>query len=355
VMGAPPKAARRPANPRPNKPPPTEKARPMPPANQPEASYRGPLAELSAEQKVLRYELRHHVDALAAKIGERNVRHYDRLVQAATYIEKSFTKVGLKVNRQTYQVDGRACDNLEVELQPAPPAGKQPPKPREIVVIGAHYDTVNGSPGANDNGSGVAALVCLSWRFARRPPSTHSGARTLRFVAFVNEEAPYAQTERMGSLVYARRCGQRQEKIVAALSLETIGYYSDAQHSQRYPPLISAAYPSTGNFIGFVGNIASRPLVDQVTSCFRRHARFPSEKGAMPESLPGVGWSDHWSFWQEGYPGVMVTDTAPYRYPHYHQPSDTPDKLDYDRLARVVDGLVSVVAELADGEEQAKK
>lgn len=333
------------------------------PASPWETSYHGPLAELSDKQKRLRYELRYHVDALATKIGERNVRHYDRLSVAATYIDKVFAKVGLKVSRQTYQVGGRECHNLEVELRPATAvvphtsapakqatASTAAPKLPEIVIIGAHYDSANGSPGANDNASGMAALMCLSWRFAQRPPSRKPAARTLRFVAFANEEAPYFQTEQMGSLVYARRCRQRRENIVAVLSLETIGYYSDAANSQRYPPLLSAAYPSTGNFIGFIGNLASRPLVDRVTTSFRRHARFPSEKGAMPDLLPGVGWSDHWAFWQEGYPGVMVTDTAFYRYPHYHRASDTPDKLDYDRLARVVDGLVGVVAELVEGQ-----
>lgn len=300
--------------------------------------YRGPLPELSDEQKLLRDELRRDVEALAGKIGERNLRHYEELVKAARYIEESFAAPGLQVVRQTYPVGGRACDNLETEIRvPGPRAN-------EIVVIGAHYDSVRGSPGANDNGSGVAALLALARRFAERPVG-----RTLRFVAFVNEEPPYFQTREMGSRVYARRCRQRKENIVAAVSLETIGYYSDAKGSQRYPPLLSAAYPSTGNFIGFVGNVTSRPLVDEVTGAFRRHAQFPSEKGAMPAALPGVGWSDHWSFWQEGYPGVMVTDTAKYRYPHYHLASDTPDKVDYDRLARVVDGLAGVVGELVQG------
>ncbi len=317
-----------------------------------QTSYRGPLAELTVEQKALRDVLRRDVETLAGKIGERNLRYYESLQNAALYIEGSFAAAGLNVTRQTYQADGRACHNLEAEIAPAeeiPPAGERldhraiPPLAQEVVVIGAHYDTVPGSPGANDNGSGVAALLALARRFASRPVQ-----RTLRFVAFANEEQPYFQTGAMGSRVYAGRCRQRNENVVAAVSLETIGYYSDAPGSQRYPPLLSAVYPTTGNFLGFVGNLRSRPLVDQMTGAFRRHARFPSEKGALPSGLPGVGWSDHWSFWQEGYPAVMVTDTAMYRYPHYHLASDTPDKIDYDRLARVVDGLAGVVGELAN-------
>ncbi|MCI0362486.1 MAG: M28 family peptidase, partial [Phycisphaerales bacterium] len=196
---------------------------------------------------------------------------------------------------------------------------------------------------ANDNGSGVAATLALARAFAESKPD-----RTLRFVLFANEEPPYFQTENMGSLVYAKRCRERGENTVAMLSLETIGYYSDAPGSQTYPiKPIGWVYPTTGNFIGFVGNYNSRKLVRQAIKSFRAHAQFPSEGGALPGWIPGVGWSDHWAFWQAGYPAIMLTDTAPFRYPHYHSIHDTPDKLDYDRMARVVDGLRPVVADLA--------
>jgi hypothetical protein len=146
----------------------------------------------------------------------------------------------------------------------------------------------------------------------------------------------------MGSLVYAKRCKDRGERIVAMLSLETIGFYSDVKGSQKYPPPLSLFYPSTGNFIGFVGDRSSTDLMRSVVKTFRATTRFPSEGAALFASLPGVGWSDHWSFWQVGYPGVMVTDTAPFRYPHYHTGADTPDKLDYE-LERVVGELVGVL------------
>jgi Zn-dependent M28 family amino/carboxypeptidase len=171
-------------------------------------------------------------------------------------------------------------------------------------------------------------------------------ARTVRFVAFVNEEAPYFETELMGSLQYARRCKERREKVCAMLSLETIGYFSDDAGSQKYPLPFNVFYPSTGNFIGFIGNIESGDLVKQLVTAFRQGAKFPSEGGALPSQIDGVGWSDHWSFWQMGYPAVMVTDTAPFRYPHYHAAADTPDKLLYDRLALVVGGLETVVRDL---------
>ena len=151
----------------------------------------------------------------------------------------------------------------------------------------------------------------------------------------------------MGSLRSARRCQERGENVVAMLSLETIGYYSDAPHSQTYPAGLGFLYPSTGNFIGVVGDVGSRALVHTVEKSLQRHSPVPVVAAALPGFLPGVGWSDQWAFWQHGYRAVMVTDTAPFRYPHYHTEADTPDKLDYDRFARVVWGLAEAVAELA--------
>ncbi len=131
------------------------------------------------------------------------------------------------------------------------------------------------------------------------------------------------------------------------LSLETIGYYRDAPGSQHYPPPVGLIPPSTGDFIGLIGNVALRKLVRAAVGWFCHHARFPSEGAALPGFIAGVGCSDHWAFWQEGYPAVMVTDTAPFRNPYDHSPHDTPDKLDFDRLARVVDGLRGVITNLA--------
>jgi Zn-dependent M28 family amino/carboxypeptidase len=187
----------------------------------------------------------------------------------------------------------------------------------------------------------VAALLALARMLKDGAP-----ARTLRFVAFANEEPPHFKQPSMGSLHYAESCKQHGDDVVAMLSLETMGYYRDEPGTQKYPAPLSSFYPDTGNFIGFVGDLSSRALVNRVVDSFRRHASFPSEGAALPGSIPGVGWSDHWSFWQHGYPAVMVTDTAPFRYPHYHEPSDTPDHIDFARLAQVVRGLEKVIAEL---------
>jgi Zn-dependent M28 family amino/carboxypeptidase len=182
-------------------------------------------------------------------------------------------------------------------------------------------------------------MLALARRLAQKPAQ-----HTLRFVAFVNEEPPYFLTEQMGSFVYAGRCKARGDQISAMISLETIGYFSDAPHSQTYPSLgLGVFYPTVGNFIGFVGNIHSRSLLRRAIALFRKHARLPSEGAALPSFVPGVSWSDQWAFWQHGYPGIMITDTAPFRYPHYHSATDTPDKLDYDRFALVVSGMQKVI------------
>lgn len=301
----------------------------------PGRSHKGPLPPLSQDESVLRERLRGHVSVLAGKIGERNMSHYRSLGLAAEYVSAQLKGFGLELREEPYLAEEKELVNLEVEVEGSS-------RPREIVVIGAHYDSVPGAPGANDNASGVAAVLELARQFGTAKP-----ARTLRFVAFVNEEPPYFQGESMGSLVYARRAKARGENIVAMLSIETIGYYSDRPKSQQYPDLLSHFYPDTANFIAFVSDIRSRTLLRQAIGTFRRTTKFPSEGVASPAGIPGIGWSDHWSFWQVGYPAIMITDTAQFRYPDYHQASDTPDKIDYDRMTRVVHGVGKVVAELA--------
>jgi peptidase M28-like protein len=301
----------------------------------PGRSHAGALPPLAPADRELAETLRRDVTALASGIGERSVAHPRGLRAAADFVAQALGEAGLAVKRLPFVVEHVDCENVEGEV----PGGAAA---QDIVVLGAHYDSVEGTVGANDDASGVAALLALARASARTSP-----ARTLRFVAFANEEPPWFQTPRMGSLVYARACRDRGDRIVAMLSLETIGYYADEPGTQDYPFPFSWFYPSTGNFVAFVGNVRSRSLVRETIDVFRRTTEFPSEGAAIPGWIPGVGWSDHWSFWQHGYPGVMVTDTAPFRYPLYHTSADTPDKLDTERMARVVRGLEHVVAALA--------
>jgi Zn-dependent M28 family amino/carboxypeptidase len=299
-------------------------------------SHQGPLPPLTEEQRTLEQELHSHVQTLAGQIGERNVFRHDKLVMAADYIGTTLAGAGHVVRRQSYEVAGKICENIETEVR-----GSR--RPDDIIVVGAHYDSVQGSPGANDNASGTAAMLALARAFAKTHP-----ARTLRFVASTNEEPPLFQTKHMGSRVYARRSRERGEKIVLMLSLETIGYYSEEPGSQHLLFPLNLIYPSTGNFIAFVSNVENGFLVRQLVRSFRQQARFPSEGGALWGWIPGVGWSDHWAFWKEGFPAAMVTDTALFRYPAYHSNADRPEYVQYDRMARIVSGLQAVIAEMAD-------
>jgi hypothetical protein len=301
----------------------------------PGRSHTGPLAPLTAEQELIRQGLARHVWALAGTIGERHLWRYAALQAAARYVEERLREMGYDVATQGFVVQGKHVQNVVAEL-----LGQS--LRSEIIVVGGHYDSVPGCPGANDNATGVAATLELA-RLLRGQPL----ARTVRLVAFVNEEAPFFATDGMGSWVAARSARQRGERIVAMLSLETMGYYADSAGSQQYPLPFGLFYPRIGNFIGFVGNTASRLLVRRSIAAFRRHTAFPSEGTAAPGWLTGVGWSDHWAFWQEGYAALMVTDTALFRYAPYHTSADTPEKIDYERTARVVAGLARVVAELA--------
>jgi Zn-dependent M28 family amino/carboxypeptidase len=215
-------------------------------------------------------------------------------------------------------------------------------RPSEIVVVGAHYDSVPESPGANDNASGVAGVIEIARELRGKRPE-----RTVKLVAFVNEEPPFFFFGEMGSGVYARAARLRGDDIRVMLSLEMLGCYSDEVRSQAYPPLLRFFYPATGNFIAFVSNLRSRRVLEDVVRAFRRGSDFPAEKLASPGIVPGVAWSDQLSFWREGYPAVMVTDTAFYRYRHYHLATDTPEKLRYPEMARVVAGLARAVTTLA--------
>lgn len=299
-------------------------------------SYSGALKPLTPDETKIRDDLAASVKQLAETIGKRSVDYYDGLKSAADYLETSLHNAGYEVHSYEFTAEGKPVRNLEVEITGAK-------SPNENLILGAHYDTFGDTPGADDNASGVAALLELAQLLKTSKPD-----QTIRFVFFVNEEPPYFQTDQMGSLVYARQLHEQKVNVTGMISLETIGYYSDAEGSQQYPAGFGVLYPYVGNFIGFVGNPSSRSLVRRAVKAFRESADFPSEGVAAPSGLTGIGWSDHWSFWQQGYKAIMITDTAPFRYGYYHQPPDTPEKLNYDRMARVVAGLQKAVLKLAE-------
>ncbi|MBI5209087.1 MAG: M28 family peptidase [Elusimicrobia bacterium] len=273
--------------------------------------------------------LQRHVRILSHVIGERSLGEYQNLLKAKEFVCSELQSYGYAVAVQEYRTYGRVFHNL---------AAERPGKDPAIVLVGAHYDSVAGTPGADDNASGVAVLLELARHFSQASPG-----HTLRFAAFATEEPPFHRTTDMGSVHYARQCRKNKESIKAMLCLEMLGYYRDEKGSQTYPPLLGLVYPDSGNFIGVVGDILSGPLVRRVAEGIAAGSSIPVERAALPRLIPGIDFSDHASFWKEGYPAVMITDTAFYRNPNYHTAADTYEKLDYARMADLTRGLACAI------------
>jgi hypothetical protein len=299
--------------------------------------HQGALPALTGEERAIATTLKRHIATIAAR--PHNIEHYDELEKVAAYLEATLKSHGYAVSRQEYVADGETVRNIDVAIEP--PAATINP---EVVVVGAHYDSAEDAPGANDNGSGTAIVLELARLLTDLQGK--SGKR-IRLVLFVNEEPPYFQTDDMGSLRYAKLLAARKERVTAMFSLETLGYYSSEAGSQHYPPPFGLMFPDRGDFVSFVGLLNSRPLVHDAMRSFRAHTSFPSIGGVAPGAIPGIDWSDHWAFAEHGFQAVMITDTAIFRYPHYHKPTDTPDKVDTERLARVTKGIERVVRDLA--------
>jgi hypothetical protein len=301
----------------------------------PGRSFNGKLPPLTAEEELLKAELQRHVQYLAVDIGDRSVLNLEGLNRAAGYIRNDFASSGFSlVEEHPFKADGYDLTNLEVVVPGTS-------KPEEVLVIGAHYDTVPGTPGADDNGSGCAAVLWLARRFRQQPC-----ARTVRFVAFSREETH--DTQCMGSYAYAKRCRERGDKVLGMLSLEMLGVYSDEEGSQKYPWPFKLFYPTKGNFIGFVGSTKSADFVRRCVGSFRKGSKFPCEGVAAPDWVKDATRSDHLGFWLYGYPGLMITDTSNFRFPLYHTKEDTPDKLNFDRFAQVVAGLERLILDLGN-------
>jgi hypothetical protein len=297
----------------------------------PGASCQGTPTPLVTEGLALRDRLQEHVRILAEEIGERNYWQPEGMQAAADYIDRTLRAAGHEPIRHPVPTREQEFHNIEVRL---PSDGLS----SQIFVIGAHYDTVRGSPGADDNASGVAVLLELA-RLLRGAELD----QPLHLVAFANEEAPFFGTAAMGSLQYAHTARERGDDIVGMISLEMLGYYSDEPGSQSYPPLLGHFYPDRGNFVAFVGNLRARQLVLQAIAAFREHADVPSEGLAAPDLMRDVLRSDHWAFQQMGYPAIMLTDTANFRNPYYHGPGDTADRLDYETMARLTVSLARAI------------
>jgi Zn-dependent M28 family amino/carboxypeptidase len=282
--------------------------------------------------------LRTHVDRLAGLIGPRHPGKPAALEAAATYVEREFQNLGDAVERQCYDAGGVSVANLVIERR-----GSQ--RPGEIVVLGAHYDTVPTTPGADDNASAVAVLIETARLL--RPVALR---RTVRFVAFTCEEPPHFYTHTMGSQVYARRCRSQNEQITGMLCLEMVGFFTTAPGSQQVPPgipkVLRWAFPQRGDFLTAVGNPRSWRLVWNFRRGFKNVTRFPLFSIVLPEAIHEIRRSDNSSFWDQGYPALMLTDTSFLRNPHYHEPTDTPETLDCERMAQVTIGIAGALRRL---------
>jgi hypothetical protein len=278
-------------------------------------------------------ELRRSVTMLASTIGPRSTEAPRGLEEAATWLATELRRCGYEVQEERFLA---GSPPQEVRNLSATRTGADPALP--MLVVGAHYDAVSTMPGADDNASGTAAALLLARRFSIRAPK-----RTVRFVFFTNEEPPHFQTDTMGSRIAADRARLRGDKIAVMLSLETLGFYSDAEGSQSVPGALALLYPSRGNFVAFVGSLAARSEVRDLVGRFRETGRLPAEGAALPTMIPGVMYSDHESYERAGYPAVMVTDTAFDRNKNYHEKTDLPATLDYPRFASAVEGLDEVL------------
>lgn len=293
--------------------------------NMPGSSFSGSPPALTKDELVLRDNLRRHLTVLASDIGERNNLKYENLCRAAAYIEDQFKESGYEPRLDIFEVQGKKYTNVEATIKGAS---------KQIVVIGAHYDTVAGCPGADDNGTGIVSVLELARLLKGIKPQC-----TLRFVAFPNEEYPFFWSKAMGSYVYAGQCRARGDDISGMIAVETVGYYSKKEHSQKYPINTLGFLPDRGDFLFFVGNYRSRGFLTECLGSFRKYATIPSEGISAFDCFEDISRSDNNSFWIHGYPGLMITDTADFRNPNYHLPSDRVETIDFDNLTRFVSAL----------------
>jgi Zn-dependent M28 family amino/carboxypeptidase len=291
----------------------------------------------ASEKEILRKNLRHHVAHLSVDIGERHLWNGDSLAQAAQYIESEFSAAGYVPMRQTYLAYRKPVSNIIAEKKGARP---------HSIVIGAHYDSVPGSPGADDNASAVAGLLELARMLKGR-----KCASSFRLVGFVNEESPAFGSDYMGSMQYARHLKQRGENVAFMIALEMIGYF-DRRKPQHYPlGLMRPFYPKTGDFIAVIGDLHSQQPARALARAMRREGLVRTSVLVAPRLFGGIDRSDHSAFWKHGFKALMITDTAFFRNENYHRETDTIETINFEVMANVVASLFAAVVHLGDCNE----
>ncbi|MEM8944931.1 MAG: M28 family peptidase [Planctomycetota bacterium] len=278
------------------------------------------------------------MDRLASLIGPRHLGRPKTIAATLGYLRAQWAEIGYAVSEETYDAIGEEATNLIVETP-----GER--RANEIVLLGAHYDTCGDTPGADDNASAVAVLLEVS-----RLLFNHAGGRTARYVAFACEEPPYFNCDAMGSQHNAREARRRGDDIKAMLCLEMVGYFRDEVGSQQLPSslprFVRPLFPRRGNFLAAVGNLRSMHLLWPFRRGFKREARLPLFSISLPEIIGEIRLSDNSSYWDQGYPALMLTDTSFLRNPNYHMPTDTPDTLDYVRMTEVAIGVAGAMKRL---------
>jgi hypothetical protein len=278
--------------------------------------------------------LERRVRELVGRFHPRDGGHPENMARAARFMCEELRRAGAEVSEQPFEAVGARYTNVVAALGPETP---------DVVVVGAHYDVAGEMPGADDNASGVAGLLELADLLAGAKLS-----RRVELVAFALEEAPYFATAQMGSEVYAAALETAGRRVRGMLCLEMIGCFTDAPESQQLPfAMLKIFYPSRGNFIAVVGSAGGADIVRRVKRSMRESSDLPVHSINAPGFVPGVGLSDHSTFWRRGEPAVMITDTAFYRNPRYHTDGDTPETLDFRRMAEVVAGVRRAVLDLA--------
>lgn len=291
---------------------------------------------LMIDSKVTIERIQDHLKMLTITIGERSVYTPGNLKKAENYIETFYQDLGLQVKKEPYQYHDFTVSNIVAEISFCE-------NPSRCYLLGAHYDSVVGTVGADDNASAIAVQLetarCLEALRDRGELDL-----TVKFVSFALEEPPAYGTRHMGSRIYANKAKKNKEKIDGMICLEMVGYTCRQPGCQKYPfPLMFMGYPEEGNFIGIVGNLSSRKFTRALFDAFRKNSELPVVKLTVPLGgwlLPSVRLSDHASFWDQSFKAVMITDSAFYRNPHYHLPSDTMEKLDTRFMAELVDSLL---------------
>jgi Zn-dependent M28 family amino/carboxypeptidase len=276
--------------------------------------------------------LRKHVDVLARQFAPRSYEDRTHLAECANYIRSEFQRSGAVVSNQVYVFNKQAYVNVVAVF---------PGRDNRRIIVGAHYDTCGRQPGADDNASGVAGLLELAQLLGRADLPL-----TVELVAYCTEEPPFFSTSAMGSARHAKKLRAQRIPVQAVIVLEMIGCFSDERGSQHFPlAALRLFYPSRGNFIAIVGSSEApqRALIRAVKRGMRGSTDLAVYSISAPRVVPGVDFSDHRNYWDIGLPAVMITDTAFYRNPMCHRTGDTPERLDYGRMAKVVEALYETV------------